>query len=161
MVMAALRWSSILECIMGLVSCLPWTNSAYVYIAWIWHVLLRYGVVINLSLSSAVQYTTMAMTALCWSSLLKCVWWMSCWPWTNSAYVCVTGCMHAQIGMYYWCSDVDRCSIYHDVVISSILLSTYTAYCRVGPDWTKREYVCIDFCLNLTRVIAVRCSMRS
>ena len=55
MVMTALRWSSILECIMGPVSCWPWTNSAYVYIAWIWHVLLQYDVVIILSSSYAVQ----------------------------------------------------------------------------------------------------------
>ena len=68
------------------------------------------------------------MAALCWSLLLKCMWWMSCWPWTNSAYVCVTACM----------LKLER-------VISSILLSKYTTYCRVGPDWTKREYVALIF----------------
>ena len=67
--------------------------------------------------------------------------------------------MRAQIGTCYWhlmCTDAVGAPIYDDVVISSILLSKYTTYCRVGRGWTKREYVCIALRLNLTRVITVR-----
>ena len=36
------------------------------------------------------KYTTMAMTALCCSSFVECMKWMSCWYYTNSTYVLTT-----------------------------------------------------------------------
>ena len=39
------------------------------------------------------EYTTiMLITALHWSSLFKYMQRMSCWPWTNSAYVFIAAC---------------------------------------------------------------------
>ena len=155
-----LPWSSILECIMGPVSCWTWTNSAYVCIAWIWHVLLQYEVIIILSSSCAVQiyyngdHGGSTLIFVGWMYVMGVVLTL------NKQHVRLCNYMRAQIGMCYCYSMCTDAVYMMMLVISSILLSKYTTYCRLGHGWMKREYVCIALCLNLTRVIAVRCSMR-
>ena len=49
---------------------------------------IEFGGVINW-----FEYTTIILiTALHWSLLVECMKRVSCWPWTNSAYVCIPVC---------------------------------------------------------------------
>ena len=49
---------------------------------------MEHEVVIYHSYHALSKYTTIAMTALRWSSVVECIKWVPCWPWTKSAYVC-------------------------------------------------------------------------
>ena len=157
--MAALRWSSILECIIGPVLCWPWTSSAYVYIAWIWHVLLQYDVIII----SLLSY------AMCYPKTLQ--WRCRCYVdprWLNvcdgcrvdpkqiaRTFVQLHACSDWNVLLVF---DVYRCNKYDDVVTSSILLSKYTTYCRLAMTGRKGStfaslYVWIWYVLLLFDVV--------
>ena len=63
----------------------------------------------------------MLITALHWSSLVDCMKRVSCWPWTNSAYVCVAVC-DSEVGV----SGV-RCGSTYETVSCNFAL-----ICRVA-----------------------------
>ena len=62
-----------------------------------------------------------------WSLLVECMWWVSCWPCTNSAYVCVATCVIklervigvrcVQMQYIWWCCNL----IYFAVQIHYLL----------------------------------------
>ena len=39
-----------------------------------------------------LEVVAMSMMTLRWSSFVECIEWLSCWPWTYSAYVCIAAC---------------------------------------------------------------------
>ena len=99
------------EC-MERVLCWSWTNSAYVYIAWMWHVLLVIDAVWgrNLTFTRCSNTLCTIITAVRWSSFVG--WIMarvSCWCWTISKYVCIATC----VGTCYWCSMYAVCGRNH------------------------------------------------
>ena len=114
------------------------------------------------------KHTTMAMMNLRWP--VECMQWVSCWPETNSMYVCITVWLCAWTWRRYWRTQ-------YEVLVSPswCVVQIYTLQLR----WRRlcvdlhslfecmervsiRAYVCISVCaraLEFEAIIGVRCSM--
>ena len=69
------------------------------------------------------------MPTLHWSSLVECMQRLSCWPWTNSSYVCIAVCDSELLLMF---DTVGPMSPYHVILPScTMFLSKYTNYTPV------------------------------
>ena len=161
-------WSSLVEC-MKPVSCSPWTNSAYVcsYYRvvcdwWLYSKLLLVfdiGVVGNFTSCAILlcEYTATLITALHWSSLVKCMERVSSRSWMNSAYVCSCCCVmcdwpySVQCSMHGVVCNLTSCAIllYEYTTTSSIMTLRWSSFMEWVPcwPWTNREYVCSYYCV--------------
>ena len=100
--------------ISGTASCWPWTNSKCVCI----------GVCLNLKLVFVFNWMSGRSIILMWGVNTLQWWWrlyvyvrwmygmVSCWPWTNSQYVCVGVCRTYQLSRNCY-----SCLIQYEVVI--------------------------------------------
>ena len=154
------------------VLCWSWTNSAYVYIAWIWHVLLVIDAVWgrNLTFTRCSNTLCTIITALRWSSF---VGWMY-----GTGVVLALDDQHVRL---YCCVCVlelgavagDRHNM-HEVVISpshtlqwrwwlyiDLRPSNVWNRCRVGSGGTVCTFRSYIACIWHMLLIGDRCSMRS
>ena len=102
------------------------------------------------------MHITMATTGLHWSSFVKCMKRVSCWPWMNS--MCVHIVVYLKVLLVFnaiW----HRNHTYHPHVVSKYSVFSIFAHWMYGMvscwPWTNRAYVFIALCVLEFEVMLV------